>query len=116
MAEPNKTQARLEHMLEACLAIESFVSGLSYEQFESNQLVLSATIRQLEVIGEASRNLDPSFTKRYPDIPWRKLVGLRNVLIHEYFDVFYDKVWEVATQDVPELTKSLVQILQREFR
>jgi uncharacterized protein with HEPN domain len=115
MDESSKTRARLEHMLEACKAIETFVSGLSYEQFAGNQLVLSATIRQLEVIGEAARNLDLSFTQRYPDIPWRKLVGLRNVLIHEYFDVFYDKVWEVATRDVPELSASLALIIQRGF-
>jgi uncharacterized protein with HEPN domain len=115
MDESTKTKARLEHMLEACQAIESFVRGLSYEQFAVNQLVLSATIRQLEVIGDAARNLDLSFTLRYPDIPWRKLVGLRNVLIHEYFDVFYDKVWEVATRDVPELGTSLAKIIQREF-
>lgn len=102
-------------MLEACYAIARFTSAMDIVSFAENEIVLSASLRQLELIGEAARNLDPALTARYPGVPWRKLVGLRNILIHEYFDVAHDKVWEVVVRDVPILREQLEQILKQEF-
>ena len=73
-----------------------------------------AVVRALEVIGEATKHIPASVRKRYPDIPWRKMAGMRDVVIHEYFGVDYDVLWKTVHKDVPDLKPLIVDAIEQE--
>jgi|CZCB01.1.fsa_nt_gi uncharacterized protein with HEPN domain len=97
----------LEDIIHCIEKIEQYTEKLSYEEFTKNSLVIDAVIRNLEVIGEATRNVPEEITQHYPDVPWKSMIGLRNILIHEYFGVDLEIVWEIIKYDLPN-TKPLV--------
>jgi uncharacterized protein with HEPN domain len=74
-------------MLNAISKVERFTAGLDYERFESNEMVIDAVVRNLEVIGEAARNIPPDLRARYTEIEWPRIIGFRNIAIHAYFVV-----------------------------
>jgi uncharacterized protein with HEPN domain len=82
----------IQDILESIEAIEEYVQSTTEEQFYRNRQVQDAVLRRLEIIGEAVKNLDEDFRNRYPEIPWKKVAGLRDVLIHEYFGVSLKRV------------------------
>lgn len=69
-------------------------------------------IRQLEIVGEATKNISPDLRKEYPDVPWRRIAGLRDILIHNYMGVDLNAVWEVTQSGLPELKKNVAEILK----
>jgi len=97
-------------MLEAIAKIERYTAGLTGEHFAANEMVLDAVVRNLEIIGEAARHLPGELRERYADIDWRRIVGFRNIVIHEYFDVDPAIVWAIATQHLPRLKRVLEQM------
>lgn len=97
----------LHHILDAIEQIETYIAGISYEQFLQERLIQDGVIRQLEIIGEASRNLSSQFRDQHPRIPWRQIIGLRNRVIHAYFDINLDIIWEVTQNDVPTLKNAM---------
>jgi len=96
----------VNHILDSIAKIEDFIKGLDFDKFSENFLAQSGVIRELEVIGEASRNLSPEFIDSLPDIPWRDIGDMRNKLIHEYFNIDLEAVWKTATEDLPELKRA----------
>lgn len=104
----------LHDMLEAIEKVERYTSGLSFAQFESNDLVVDAVVRNLEIIGEAAKFIPPELRARYDAVNWSRVVGFRNIVIHAYFDVDVEIVWTIATQRLVELKPVLEQMLQEE--
>jgi uncharacterized protein with HEPN domain len=102
----------IEHINKSIEKIESFLIGVEKEKFLKDDLIQSAVIRKLEIIGEAAKNLPQSFTKKYPDISWKEIVGLRDKLIHHYFGVDVELTWEVIKKDIPELKEKLKKIIK----
>jgi uncharacterized protein with HEPN domain len=105
----------LEHILEAIDRIERYIDGLDEAGFGANTLVQDASIRNLEIIGEACRRIQrdyPSFAERHPDLPLIPAYGMRNWLIHGYFNVRLKTVWETITDDLPEMRRQ-VEALRR---
>jgi uncharacterized protein with HEPN domain len=87
-----------------CLGkIRNYVSGLNYDAFVNDSKTQDAVIRNIEIIGEASKKISLELKEKYPNIPWKMITGTRDRLIHGYFGVNVDIVWEIATIDVPEL-------------
>ena len=84
-------------------AIKRYTAGLTKQDFLNSTEKQDAVYRRLELIGEAANRLPDEFTNRYPQIPWIKIVGMRNVLIHEYDSIDLDRVWETIQKDIPEL-------------
>lgn len=101
----------LQDIWESLLAIENYLKGLSISDFQENQQVQDAVVRRLEIMGEAAKNVDEDFRNLHSDIPWKKIAGLRDVLIHEYFGVNIDRVWEVVRKDFPPLRGNLQKII-----
>lgn len=103
---------RLAHILESALLISRWLEGVEKDRFLEDELLQEAVIRRLEVIGEAAKNVSPELKERHPEVPWREMSGMRDVLVHEYFGVDLEQVWETASQDVPELARQIGAILQ----
>jgi uncharacterized protein with HEPN domain len=104
---PREWRARVEDILEAIAKIERYVEGLNYEQFQADPKTVDAVVRNLEVIGEAVRHLAGAAENLPPGVPWLDIAGMRNILIHEYFGVDSNIIWQTIKQDLPELRKQL---------
>lgn len=102
----------LHHILDAIGSIQRYIAGISYEDLVRNELVQDGVVRRLEIIGEASRNLSEEFRERHPDVPWHRIIGMRNRIVHAYFSLDLKAVWDAATLDVPELKARIEEILQ----
>jgi uncharacterized protein with HEPN domain len=103
--------ARLQHILEAILEIESYTNQASFDDFMANSMMRFASIKQLEIIGEAANYLTDELKGRFSEVEWRQIVGLRNVLIHQYFRVDENVVWGIIQNNVPELRAKVEEIL-----
>ena len=101
----------LSHMRDAIAKIERFLAGTDYETFTGDDMMIDAVIRELEIIGEAARNLSASFIEEHPDIPWSRIKRMRNVLIHEYFGVSLKVVWDTSLSNLPQLKAFIGNIL-----
>jgi uncharacterized protein with HEPN domain len=106
----------LTDIVEAAEAIERFLMGDSFQEFEQNEMMNSAVLQKLTVIGEAAAHLPKEFTKRFPEVPWVDIISFRNIAVHEYFAVRWDIVWVAATEEVPVLKEQVEKILQDEFQ
>lgn len=103
---PHSAEDVLGHILEAAQDIAAFIVGLDAKQFQADRKARNAVVRSLEVIGEAASNLrrhHPAFVAAHPELPIHLAAGMRNALIHGYFDVDWDQVWNTATGDIPKL-------------
>lgn len=94
---------RLKHMLEAAYICLQFGGGRMRIDFERDQMLSFAVIRALEIFGEAASRVSNEFQKAHPQITWRAIIGMRNRLIHAYFDVDYDVVWEAINSEIPQI-------------
>jgi uncharacterized protein with HEPN domain len=105
----------LTDIVEAAQAIERFITGEDFEDFEQNEMMNSAVLQKLMVIGEAAARLPKDFTQRFPEVPWLDIIGFRNIAVHEYFAIRWDIVWIAATEEVPVLKAQIEKILKEEF-
>ena len=103
----------LQHILQSMELIEEYTQQLSAQEFLKLTSIQDAVIRRLEVIGEAAKNLPSEFKEKYQDIPWRKIAGMRDVLIHEYFGVDLNLTWQVAQNELPLLKDQLEDIFRQ---
>lgn len=99
---------------EAIRRIGTYIAGLSYEQFMQDTKTQDAVVRNLEVIGEAAKNLSRPLRNRHPQIPWKDLAGVRDKMIHHYFGINYEIVWTIAREELPGLLPQIDEILAKE--
>lgn len=102
----------LRHVLDAIEQIEEFIHGMTFEDLCKDAKTLNAVVRELEIIGEATAHLSSDFQKNHPQIPFPNIVGMRNKLIHEYFDVDVEEVWRTCQKDLPSLKTMIDSILK----
>ncbi len=105
----------LTDIVEAAAAIRRFLQQVPRETFLDDEILRSAVLQKLIVIGEAAARLSSDFRADHPEVPWSDVVGFRNIAVHEYFAVSWPIVWVTATQDVPLLRQSVAAILENEF-
>jgi uncharacterized protein with HEPN domain len=107
MQPETKDAAYLWDMLDAARAIVGFVLSSSYQEYQKNRMLRGAVERHLEIIGEAAGRVSPAFRSAHPESPWSRIVGQRNILIHEYGEIDDRLVWEVTRTHIPELVAKL---------
>jgi uncharacterized protein with HEPN domain len=105
----------LRHILDAIALVERYVSDVSWEDFQESQLVQDGVVRQLGIIGEAARRVSTSVQQAHPEIPWSDMVGMRSILIHDYFEVDEREVWKTVQDDLPTLKERATDV-ERELR
>jgi uncharacterized protein with HEPN domain len=101
----------LDDILTSMLRITEYIEGKDYKAFKQSYMVVDAVVRNFEIIGEATKNIPEEVQLKYPEIPWRKMIGLRNLISHEYFGIDYDLLWEIATVSLPKNITDLQRII-----
>lgn len=103
--------AYLLDMLIAARRIQTYIEGVDRATFEQDSMLQDAVLRRLEIMGEAARRVSQAFKDAHPDIPWRDLIGTRNILIHQYDRVNFDIIWDTVQNDLPALIDQLAPLV-----
>lgn len=102
----------LKHINDAIDKIKEFTEGVSFDDFSSNDMLQSAVIRKLEIIGEATKNISNETKNKYNEVPWRLMSDMRNFLIHQYFGVDSETIWGTIYDDLPKLKRQIDMIIK----
>ena len=112
MREPSRDKGRLDHILQAIERIKRYTLGKTFEDFIANDMMYYAVVKNIEILGEASNMLTEEFRLNHPQTPWKQVSGMRNYIVHEYFQVDNNVVWDVITNDLPILEKQITEYLK----
>lgn len=107
----SKEKFFLNHIIESIDLIKGYLNDISIDNFYSSISTQDMVYRRLEIIGEAVKNLSPEFKQKHPDINWKTIAGLRDVLIHNYFGVDAELAWKAATKELPKLEEQIKNII-----
>ena len=102
---------RLLHIIEAINEIELYISNVELKDFLSNSMMRFASIKQIEIIGEAANYITEDTKTKFTDVEWSKIIGMRHILVHEYFGVDFELVWQVIISDLPILKAKIIAVL-----
>ena len=111
-----KPELYIKDILEAIELIERFMNGVSKEHFSKDKEKQYAVVRAIEIIGEATKQLASHFKKKYPKIEWKGIAGMRDIIVHAYFNVNLEKVWYAVKEEIPKLKKQILEILEAETK
>lgn len=101
-------------MLLAARKVLEFTKGVDWDRFEHDDLIQNAVMRQIQIIGEAARQVSPEYRESHPEVPWKTIIGMRNWLVHEYFRILPDRVWDVVENHLAELVRLLEPLVPPE--
>jgi uncharacterized protein with HEPN domain len=110
--DPQRDPARLLDMLNAARAVQAFIAGRTFADYQADLLLRSAVERQIEIIGEAAREVSEELKAAHPEIPWRPIMAQRHVLAHEYGAIDNALIWKVATVHIPALIGQIEPLIQ----
>jgi len=102
----------LEDIVESISKIDSYCKNLSYLRFTKDPKTIDAVVRNLEIIGEAAKHIPTSIRSKHTEIPWKKMIGLRNIVTHKYFGIDEKIIWEIVKRDLSGVKQSIVKLLQ----
>jgi len=100
----------IEHILDSINAIKEFSKGMNKKELFSNRLKQSAIVREIEIIGEAVKNISIGLKNKHPEIRWKEIAGTRDKMIHHYFGIDINIIWNIVKKDLPELKKKILKI------
>jgi len=106
-----RDKSSLIDIVNACESIGNYIRNKTVDEFHKDEMVQDAVIRKIEIIGEASNRISEELKNRFPDLPWDRMKGMRNILIHMYDELDLDIVWDTATKNIPSLKILLEKII-----
>lgn len=101
----------LEDILDAIEKIGEYTDNLNFEDFVADNMRTDAVVRNLEIIGEASKSIPYTTRNKHPEIPWKRMIGLRNIVAHEYFGIDFRIIWRIVTKNLPEVKPLIKELL-----
>lgn len=114
MRERSRDKIRLEHILQAIERINRYTKGKTFDDFIADDMMYYAVVKNIKILGEASNMLTEEFRKAHPNTPWKQVNGMRNYIVHEYFQVDNTVVWDVIKHDLPVLEKQIIKYIRME--
>ena|SRR3990167_4226760 len=111
---PNEDLIRIRHILDAAGEAQRFIHDRTRSTLDRDQILVLALVRLIEVIGEAAAHISKEFQDAHPEVPWTQMIAMRNRLVHAYFDVDLDRVWDTVTDDLPPLVAMLERFVPRQ--
>ena len=108
---PREWKLRISDILDSIAAIQEYVRGMDYQTFEQDPKTIDAVVRRFTVIGEAAMNIPTEVTDNYPKVPWRHMRDMRNIVVHAYFGVKTEVLWDTVWNDLPPLIPALKDII-----
>ena len=111
MREPLRDKERLQHMLAAAERVIRYTSGKSFEDLKADDMMYYAVVKNIEIMGEAANLLSSEFVDSHTDTPWKQVRGMRNYIVHEYFQIDDVVVWGVVMEDIPVLRQQIINYL-----
>ncbi|MCL2649534.1 MAG: DUF86 domain-containing protein [Candidatus Azobacteroides sp.] len=115
MREKIKDKGRLEHILESIDYIVDFVKGVNFEDFKTDMKLRFAIIKNIEIFGEASYMLSNEFREQHPEVPWRKIINSRHILVHGYYQIKLEVIWEIVQKDLLPLREQIQALYDNEL-
>ena len=112
MREQSRDRSRLEHMIQAMERIRRYTKGKTFDEFIADDMMYYAVVKNIEILGEAANMLTEEFRNKHPMTPWKLVSGMRNYIVHEYFQVDKNVVWDVITHDLPTLEQQISMYLK----
>jgi uncharacterized protein with HEPN domain len=106
---------RLQHILQAINDIESFTTGISYDEYAENYMLRLAVVKLFEMIGEASGHLSDNLKEEFSEVEWTVLKGMRNIFVHEYFGIDYEIIWNSVQENLPTLKEKIQKIISVKY-
>ena len=106
-------RAYLKDILDSIKKIEKYTKGLFFDKFANDELIQDGVVRNLEIIGEAVKNIPEDIKSEYPAIDWKKIAGLRDILVHAYFGIDIEIVWDVVKNKIPDLEQSILEMFKK---
>ena len=111
-----KDMVRMRHILDAAEEAVSFARGKTRKSLDDNRMLVLSLVKDVEIIGEAATNVSRDCHEKFPHIPWKSMVNMRNRLIHAYFDINLNIVWSTVTEDLPPLIEAFKSIFDKEIK
>ena len=105
----------LHDILDSVTRILKYSNGLNYDDLIKNEMAVDAIVRNFEIIGEAAKFIPEEFKNKYQELPLKEMVGMRNILIHDYLGINYKFIWQTIQEDLPELKKTITKIIKENF-
>ncbi len=112
MKKKDRSELYLKDLMDSMDQVMTYVDGMTFNEFEKDKMRIDAVLRNIQIIGEAARNISEEIKEKYPDIPWRRMIGLRNIVVHAYFGVDLEMIWRISTVNIPETQPQLEMIVE----